>query len=143
MAAEEAILASDVVICPIVPERLSVWGMDRMKDYFEELEQTRTVPPWRFVMSKLGGNYVEANAQIKAVAKSYEEHFITELHGILGFGHAELLGLKQAQNIIQRIALFRDRPDRIRTLEQFYGQENTQQLRKIAKHLQEVPNNHA
>jgi chromosome partitioning protein len=34
IAAEEAILSSNVVICPIVPERLSIWGMDKMIEYF-------------------------------------------------------------------------------------------------------------
>lgn len=143
MAAEEAILASGVVLCPIVPERLSVWGMDRMKAYFEELEKTREVPPWRFVMSKFGGNYAEGNRQVDQIRQSYQDHFITERQGLLGFGHTELLGLKQAQSIIQRIAKFRENPDHIRTLEQFYGPENTQQLRKIAKQLQEVSARHA
>ncbi len=143
MAAEEAILASGVVICPIVPERLSVWGMDRMKAYFEELEQTHEVPPWRFVMSRMVGNRVEADAQIETIRNSYQDHFITERHGVFGFGQTELLGLKQAESVVHRIAKFRENPDNIRTLEQFYGAENTQQLRKIARQLQEVTARHA
>lgn len=143
MAAEEAILASGVVICPIVPERLSVWGMDRMKAYFEELEKTREVPPWRFVVSRMVSNRNEADAQIEIIRRSYQDHFIAERQGILGFGRTELLGLKQAERIVQRIALFRDEPDKIRTLEQFYGPENTQQLRKIANQIEEVSANHA
>lgn len=138
MASEEAILASDVVLCPIVPERLSVWGMDRMRAYFEELAKTRTVPPWRFVMSRLGGNFAEANRQVETIKARYQDHFLTDNQGIFGFGQTELLGLPQGQKIVQRIAMFRDSPDTVKTLEQFYGAEATQHLRKIAKKVQEV-----
>lgn len=143
MASEEAILASDVVLCPIVPERLSVWGMDRMKAYFEELERTQTVPPWRFVISRLGGNYAEANKQVDVIKARYQDHFLTERKGLPGFGHTELVGLPQAQRIVQRIAMFRESPDTVKTLEGFYGADATQQLRKIAQKLQEVPEAHA
>lgn len=139
MASEEAILDSNVVLCPIVPERLSVWGMDRMKAYFAELEQSRAVPPWRFVISRLGGNYAEANRQVEVIKERYQDHFLTERRGLPGFGHTELVGLPQAQKIVQRIAMFRDAPDTVKTLEGFYGADATQQLRKIAQKLQEVP----
>jgi len=138
MASEEAILASDVVLCPIVPERLSVWGMDRMRAYFEELAKTRTVPPWRFVMSRLGGNFAEANRQVETIKARYQDHFLTDTPGIFGFGQTELLGLPQGQKIVQRIAMFRDSPDTIKSLEQFYGADATNHLRKIAKRVQEV-----
>lgn len=143
MASEEAILASDVVLCPIVPERLSVWGMDKMKAYFEELERTQTLPPWRFVISRLGGNYAEANKQVEVIKARYQDHFLTERKGLPGFGHTELVGLPQVQRIVQRIAMFRESPDTVKTLEGFYGAEATQQLRKIAQKLQEVPEAHA
>ena len=143
MASEEAILASDVVLCPIVPERLSVWGMDRMRAYFDELAQTRTVPPWRFVMSRLGGNFAEANRQVDTIKARYQDHFLTDNQGIFGFGQTELLGLPQGQKIVQRIAMFRDSPDTVKTLEQFYGAEATQHLRKIVKKVQEVRGTHA
>ena len=143
MASEEAILASDVVLCPIVPERLSVWGMDRMKAYFEELERTQTVPPWRFVMSRLGGNFAAANQQVEVIRERYQDHFLTDRTGILGFGQTELLGLPQAQVIVQRIGMFKEHPDKIKTLEQFYGADATQHLRKIAKKVQEVRGTHA
>jgi chromosome partitioning protein len=139
MASEEAIVASNVVLCPIVPERLSVWGMDRMKAYFEELEGARSVPPWRFVISRMGGNFAESNKQVEVIKARYQDHFLTERHGLPGFGRTELVGLPQAQKVVQRIAMFRDAPDTVRTLEQFYGSDATRELRKIAQQIQEAP----
>ena len=110
---------------------------------FEELERTQTVPPWRFVISRLGGNYAEANKQVDVIKARYQDHFLTERKGLPGFGHTELVGLPQAQRIVQRIAMFRESPDTVKTLEGFYGADATQQLRKIAQKLQEVPEAHA
>jgi cellulose biosynthesis protein BcsQ len=143
MAAEEAVLASDVVLCPIVPERLSVWGMDKMKAYFEELEQQHEVPPWRFVVSRLESNRNEAQAQVATIMGRYVDHFITERQGLPGFRREELIGLDKAEQIIKRIALFRDEPNKIKTLEQFYGPAATQQLRKIATQLDRIPKRNA
>lgn len=134
MAAEEALLASDLILCPIVPERLSVWGMDKMIEYFEELEVTRPVPPWRFVISRYARRR-EANVQVERIRRKYAEHFLTEAPGLLAFGSKEFVGLDQSEAIIQRIARFHEDRRTERSLDQLYGMTTTPQLRKIAKHI--------
>jgi chromosome partitioning protein len=143
MAAEEAIVASDVVICPIVPERLSVWGMDRMKEYFEDLGTRRSLPPWKFVVSKLTTQFAQANAQVEHLRTNYPDNFLVDRIGLPGFGRTELVGLRQTQSIIHRIARFRDHPDDVKTLQGFYGADATQQLIRIARKLQEVHSSNA
>lgn len=138
IAAEEAILMSDLVICPIVPERLSVWGMDKMKEYFEELEQQHQVPPWKFVISRFTGNRKEAQRQIQHIEGTYKEHFMTESQGLFGLGEREFMGLDQTEAIIKRIAKFRDDPDDVKNLEGFYGRSVTQQLRRITKEIKSL-----
>lgn len=135
MAAEEAIVASQVVLCPIVPERLSVWGMDKMRNYFEELGKTRRVPPWRFIISRWARNTREGDQQIEIIRTMYQQHFLTENQGFLGLGGVQLVGLPRSQALVTRIARFRIAPDEVRTLQQFYGADVTQELRRIANNV--------
>ena len=134
MAAEEALLASNLILCPIVPERLSVWGMDKMIEYFDELKATRFVPPWRFLISRYARRR-EANVQVEQIRKKYAKHFLTETPGFMAFGTKEFVGIDQSEAVIQRIALFHDDRGSQRSLDQLYGHTTTPQLRKIAKQL--------
>tara|TARA_R100000935_G_scaffold14778_1_gene29471 strand:+ start:1352 stop:2239 length:888 start_codon:yes stop_codon:yes gene_type:complete len=142
MAAEEAVLSSNMVLCPIVPERLSVWGMDKMKEYFSDLEVNHTIPPWRFVISRFVGTTTEAKRQVELIYEQYREHFLTEMQGFVGFRRSEFIGLDRAEIVVKRIAMFRDKPDDIRTLEQFYGPAITKQLRTIAKKIESTHARH-
>jgi cellulose biosynthesis protein BcsQ len=136
IAAEEAILSSNVVICPIVPERLSIWGMDKMIEYFDALQsQHGNVPPWRFVVSRYMNNTVEGQNQIETIQNTYRDHFLRDNPGFLGLGGTELIGLPRSQTLVTRIARFSDNPDDYRSLESFYGEELTQQLRRIVRRI--------
>ena len=134
IAAEEALLNSNIVLCPIVPERLSVWGMDKMREYFDELDQNHDIPPWKFVVSKFVGRTKESKKQIEHIESEYKDHFLREKKRFR-LGEREFIGIKQTEKIIQRIAMFQDNPDNIKRLEQFYGDEVTNDLRKIAKEV--------
>ena len=52
--AEAAIQCSDLVLCPIVPDYLSYWGLESFDDYLQELfqEPDANRPPARFVFTK-------------------------------------------------------------------------------------------
>ena len=139
IASEVAILNADIVLCPIVPERLSVWGMDRMKEYFSSLEEAgHRVPPWKFVISKFTGSRSEARRQVEHIRAEYKDHFLTEKLGLLGMGEREFVGLDQAEVLVKRIAKFREDPDDIKNLEQFYGPAVTKQLRLMARHVEKA-----
>lgn len=142
MAAEEAILASDVVVCPIVPDRLSVWGMDRMKEYFDTLAESRVVPPWRFVVSRVNMSLAQTRQQIELIENAYKDHFMTDQREEEGFGTTRLMGMKNRAQVSDRIGFF-ENPDQIRSLEQFYGAESTKELRQMARRLQEITTHHA
>lgn len=139
IASEIAILQSDMVLCPIIPERLSVWGMDRMKEYFTSLEEAgRQVPPWKFVISKFIGSRSEARQQVEHIRSEYKDHFLTERPGLLGLGEREFVGLDQAEVLVKRIAKFRENPDDVKNLEQFYGPAIAKQLRLMARHVEKA-----
>lgn len=135
IAAEEAILASDLILCPIVPERLSVWGMDKLIEYFNELKADHfRVPPWRFIISRYSRRR-ESHVQLDRIRQKYAKHFLTESGGLLSFGNKEFIGLDQSEAVIQRTAKFHDERVGKKSLEQLYGHTATPQLRKMAARL--------
>lgn len=133
ISTELALLESNLIICPVVPERLSVWGMDRMKAYFDELAETHTVPQWRFVISRAVPHTKEGERQIEAISNRYKDHLLNDQSGLFHIGSVDYLQLPKSERIVQRIAKFRDDPDDVRRLDQFYGTEVANRLKRIAK----------
>lgn len=139
IASEEAILSSSMVLCPIVPERLSVWGMDKMKEYFEQLSLHHELPDWRFLISRYTANTNEAKQQVEQIRGAYPDLFLKHKVGVPGFNRRrEFVAIDRAEIMVKRIAKFRDNPDEVKNLEQFYGPTVTAQLRTIAKQVKEI-----
>ncbi len=127
---EVSISMADLALCPVVPQHLAVWGMDRMRDYMAELQKTQPVPRWRFIVTMRNDATTIGRSQLEDITKRFRDDMLSE--GTL-LGDDRILSLQNRQSIPQRIALFRDEPDRIQSLEQFYGPEIARELSKIAK----------
>ena len=117
-------------------------GYGQNEGIFLGPEVNHTIPPWRFVISRFVGTTTEARRQVELIYEQYREHFLTEMQGFVGFRRSEFIGLDRAEIVVKRIAMFRDKPDDIRTLEQFYGPAITKQLRTIANKIESTHAQH-
>jgi cellulose biosynthesis protein BcsQ len=129
---EVAIEMADLVLCPIVPQHLAVWGMDRMREYLSELEGRQSVPLWRFVVNMRNDATRVGRDQLQQIHQRFSDEILKE--GTL-LGEDRMLSVQLRATIPRRLAMFRDDPDRIQTLDGFYGSETANELRKITKRM--------
>lgn len=120
-----AIEVSDLVLCPITPDRFALWGKDQLSGYIER-NCSGKVP--KFVVSKArmnGGADVLQSIELLAQQKQMLKVETGSAEAGV-FGH--LAPFSDRANVRNRIQL-----DRNRSLDQIYGSSGAHELRNIAK----------
>lgn len=136
--AEAAIEASDLVLCPTVPDLLSFWGLESFDAYLQELfDGADSRPPARFVFTKLRSRPRRADPQhrvFEAVSNfQYPERYVTLLREVgarsnLG-GHP--IALPHDARVADRLE-GSPRPGRIWPWERAWSPAMRNELRRLA-----------
>jgi chromosome partitioning protein len=140
ISTDVALLSSSVVLCPVIPQQLAVWGMEKMRSQFLALTPQNNRPAWRFVITHATQNNVE-DEQIEIIRTKFDGLLMQDTVTRRGIETKEYLEIPRRQKFPDRLALLRKHPEKIKTLEGFYGAELTLKLRRIAEAaLKDVPN---
>jgi cellulose biosynthesis protein BcsQ len=139
ISTDVALLSSSVVLCPVIPQQLAVWGMEKMRNQFLTLTSQGKHPAWRFVITHATQNNVE-DEQIAIIRTKFGGLLMQDVVTRRGIDSKEYLEIPRRQKFPDRLALLRKHPEKIKTLEGFYGAELTMKLRRIAEAaLKDVP----
>ena len=140
IAADEVISQSDMVLCPVVPRKLSRLGMGQMETYLNGPPSlSKRKPPWRFVWSI----YEESNSESKQVIadtqnSTLNKYFLRpEQNADDQAGTLEKIQILNRIDMAKRLSRLSDVPGVAKSFESVYGQ-NAKDLRRIAIRMQEI-----
>lgn len=119
-----AVEVSDLVLCPITPDRFALWGKDQLSKYIEK-NAAGKVP--RFIVSRArmngGADVVQSIEQLARQEQMLEIETGEREHAVFG----RLAPFSDRAGIRKRIQL-----EQHKTLDQIYGNEGALELRNIA-----------
>lgn len=122
LATLAAIRASDLVLCPITPDRMALWGKDLLRQYIaKNAPEIRC----RFVVTRAGLTGTAVRAALQELADS-DEMLRTWAGRTTGGARDELALFSNATAVNRRIQAARPR-----TLSQFYGNRGARELTAI------------
>lgn len=119
---EAAIKASDLILCPIAPERMALWGMTLLREYIGRIDAD---VPVRFVVTKKTSNNL-ANRIFGEIRSS------PEMLVIPGHSTSATLEMTQSTRVQQRIEVKADD----RSLSQLWGGTAANELTAITIAIQ-------
>lgn len=119
---EAAIIASDLILCPVAPERMALWGMELLRTYIHHIDAD---VPVRFVVTKKTSNNL-ANRIFGEIKTS------REMLDVPGNSITATLEMTQSSRVQQRIEVVADN----RSLSQLWGGTAANELTAITIAIQ-------
>ena len=141
--AEAAIQRSDLLLCPITPDRLSYWGLESFDEYLRELfEASEVRPPARFIFTRFKSRVPQYHPQneIFALVSSFSllDKYVTLLREA---GEASVIGghpiaLPDDPRLASRLE-GPPRPGKIWALDRIYTKSTRAELKRLALAVKE------
>ncbi|HBB54913.1 MAG TPA: hypothetical protein DCZ49_01855 [Hyphomonadaceae bacterium] len=135
---------ADLVLTPVTYDPLSIWGMEKMQDYFRKFHPDK---PWYFIPNRLKGRLNDK--EVDDVRKKYKAHLFTEnarrasaLGGSAGEGLDKVfLEINEDKNIRLRMSRLHDdafQKKRRGDLKKLYGDQASKSLEDLARRVEDI-----
>jgi cellulose biosynthesis protein BcsQ len=125
VSALAAIQGSDLVLCPITPDRLAMWGKDVLTEYLKDYAPR---VPRRFVVTRATYRDREAKGALEKLSK--DPDMLQVISGDRSRSHPDVTRLSEQQVVRTRIGLDREKP-----LRRIYGSLCARELTLIVNAL--------
>jgi chromosome partitioning protein len=122
-----ALGASDLILVPTTPDRLSIWGMDLFRSY---IAKEANEVPFKFVITRYQANRLEARNAMDAL--SQQPDMLQTVGGSnSAHGEYDFAIFSEMEQVRRRI-----QQDRLLTLSQIYGRRGALELSNIVRGVQ-------
>jgi len=124
ISAEAALQASDLILCPITPDKMALWGKALLTKYVSRVAPDRTM---RFVVTRAIFN--TSLAADMFVEIDQHDDMLPADEGVFRFSY-----FSQSAHVTKRLII--DKPNR--TLEQLWGKQAARELRQIMRQVEKT-----
>ena len=124
ISAEAALQASDLILCPITPDKMALWGKALLTKYVSRVAPDRTM---RFVVTRAIFN--TSLAADMFVEIDQHDDMLPADEGVFRFSY-----FSQSAHVTKRLTI--DKPNR--TLEQLWGKQAARELRQIMRQVEKT-----
>ncbi|MEL6830413.1 MAG: ParA family protein [Pseudomonadota bacterium] len=124
ISAEAALQASDLILCPITPDKMALWGKELLTKYVSRVAPDRII---RFVVTRAIFN--TSLAADMFVEIDQHDDMLPADEGVFRFAY-----FSQSAHVTRRLTI--DKPNR--TLEQLWGKQAARELRQIMRQVEKT-----
>jgi cellulose biosynthesis protein BcsQ len=133
IASDLVLKEADFVLCPVVPDRFSVWGMGKFSAYIRQIRPTGA--DWRFVVT-MRTNTNTARDQIASIYRDYAANMLYGQN--TGEAAADLLIFDRTQKMIDGIGLRGQGNGILQALDRRFGPDQSQKLHRLANQIRRL-----
>lgn len=124
ISAEAALQASDLILCPITPDKMALWGKELLTKYVGRVAPDRIM---RFVVTRAIFNTTLAADMFVEIDQ--HDDMLPADEGVFRFSY-----FSQSAHVTRRLTI--DKPNR--TLEQLWGKQAARELRQIMRQVEKT-----
>jgi cellulose biosynthesis protein BcsQ len=133
LASEHILRSADFVLCPVVPDHFSVWGMQTFAEYMKMVGRQSSV--WRFVIT-MRTNTRTSRDQISIIYRDFQRHMIFQNETTAAA--SDLIIFDRTQKMVDGVGLRVGSQGLLAALDRTFGPDQSRNLLKLANQIVKI-----